>query len=88
MIGIAGTDEKCAYVVDELGAEACINYRTDDLPSRLKELCPKGLDVYFDNVGGPILDAALGRLAIGAWRCAGPSPPTTRCASRPVPPTT
>lgn len=66
VIGIAGTDEKCAYVVDELGAEACINYRTDDLPSRLKELCPKGLDVYFDNVGGPILDAALGRLAIGA----------------------
>lgn len=65
VIGIAGTDEKCAYVADELGAEACLNYRTDDLATRLKELCPKGVDVFFDNVGGATLDAVLGRIAVG-----------------------
>jgi NADPH-dependent curcumin reductase CurA len=63
VVGIAGTDEKCAWVVDELGADACINYRTEDVPARLRELCPKRIDVYFDNVGGDILDAALGALA-------------------------
>ncbi len=66
VIGIAGTAEKCRYVTEELGAEVCLDYRLDDLPTRLKELCPKGVDVYFDNVGGSTLDAVLGRLAIGA----------------------
>jgi NADPH-dependent curcumin reductase CurA len=62
VIGIAGSDEKCAWV-ESLGAEACLNRHTDDLGRRLKELRPKGVDVYFDNVGGPILDIALRRIA-------------------------
>ncbi|MGH9274899.1 MAG: NADP-dependent oxidoreductase, partial [Acidimicrobiales bacterium] len=63
VIGIAGTDEKCAWLVDELGIDGAINHRTDDIPARLRELCPKRVDVFFDNTGGPILDAVLGRLA-------------------------
>jgi NADPH-dependent curcumin reductase CurA len=63
VIGIAGTDEKCAWLVDDLGVDGAINHRTDDLPARLRELCPKRVDVFFDNTGGPILDAVLGRLA-------------------------
>lgn len=63
VIGVAGTAEKCAWLVDELGIDGAINHRTDDLPSRLRELCPKRIDVFFDNTGGPILDAVLGRLA-------------------------
>jgi NADPH-dependent curcumin reductase CurA len=66
VVGIAGTDDKCAWVVDELGFDACINYRTEDVAARLVELCPDGIDVYFDNVGGAILDAVLANLAIGA----------------------
>ncbi len=66
VIGIAGTDEKCRWVVDDLGFDACINYRTENVAGRLIELCPDGVDVYFDNVGGEILDAVLGNLAIGA----------------------
>jgi NADPH-dependent curcumin reductase CurA len=64
VVGIAGTDEKCAWVVDELGFDGCINHRTDDITARLRELCPDRVDVYFDNVGGPILDAVLGGLAM------------------------
>ena len=63
VIGITGTDEKCRWLVDELGIDGAINHRTDDLTARLKELCPKRVDVFFDNTGGPILDAVLGRLA-------------------------
>jgi NADPH-dependent curcumin reductase CurA len=63
VIGITGTDEKCAWLVDDLGIDGAINHRTDDIPARLRELCPKRVDVYFDNTGGPILDAVLGRLA-------------------------
>jgi len=66
VIGIAGTDEKCAWLVGELGLDGAINHRTDDIPSKLRELCPKRVDVFFDNTGGPILDAVLGRLADGA----------------------
>ena len=58
VIGIAGSDEKCAWVIDELGFDACINRRTEDVNARLKELCPKGIDVYYDNVGGELLDIA------------------------------
>jgi NADPH-dependent curcumin reductase CurA len=65
VIGIAGSDEKCHFVVDELGFDAAINHRTDDLATALKEHCRKGVDVYFDNVGGRVLDAVLGRLAFG-----------------------
>lgn len=64
VVGIAGSDEKCRVVVDEFGFDACINHRADDLPAALKEHCPKRVDVYFDNVGGPTLDAVLGRLAM------------------------
>ena len=63
VIGIAGTDEKCRWLVDDLGLDGAINHRTDDIAARLKELCPKRVDVFFDNTGGPILDAVLGRIA-------------------------
>jgi len=66
VVGIAGTDDKCRFVVEELGFDAAINYRTDDLGAALKKHCPKRVDVYFDNVGGPVLDAVLGRIADGA----------------------
>ena len=63
VIGITGTDEKCAWLVDDLGLDGAINHRTDDISAKLRELCPKRVDVFFDNTGGPILDAVLGRLA-------------------------
>ncbi|WP_156744554.1 NADP-dependent oxidoreductase [Mycobacterium sp. E740] len=63
VVGIAGGPDKCRAVVDDFGFDACIDYRADDLPAALKQHCPKGVNVYFDNVGGPILDAVLGRLA-------------------------
>jgi hypothetical protein len=63
-IGIAGGADKCAWVKDELGFDACIDYKHEDVGARLTELCPNGVDVYFDNVGGDILDAALARLAM------------------------
>lgn len=65
VVGVAGTPEKCRFVVDELGFDACIDHRRDDLRAALREHCPQRVDVYFDNVGGPVLDAALGRLAQG-----------------------
>ena len=64
VVGIAGTDDKCAWLTDELGFDASINYKTEDVGAMLRELCPNGIDVYFDNVGGAILDAALGLLAL------------------------
>ena len=66
VIGIAGTAEKCAWITEELGFDAAINYRTEDVGRRLAELCPDGIDVFFDNVGGAVLDTVLARLAIGA----------------------
>ncbi|MBK5287186.1 MAG: NADP-dependent oxidoreductase [Acidimicrobiia bacterium] len=66
VVGIAGSDEKCRWVVDELGFDACINYKAESVPDRLAALCPDGIDVYFDNVGGEILEAVLGNLAVGA----------------------
>jgi NADPH-dependent curcumin reductase CurA len=65
VIGVAGSDEKCRWLVDDLGADGAINYRTDDLAAKIKEFCPKGVDVFFDNTGGPVLDAVLGRIANG-----------------------
>jgi len=67
-IGIAGGQEKCDWVVKELGFDACIDYKAGPSAVRdgLKAHCPKGIDIYFDNVGGEILDAALARLARGA----------------------
>jgi NADPH-dependent curcumin reductase CurA len=66
VIGIAGSDDKCRWLVDDLGLDGAINHRTDDVSAKLKELCPKRVDVYFDNVGGPVLDAVLARIANGA----------------------
>jgi NADPH-dependent curcumin reductase CurA len=65
-VGIAGGPQKCEWVAGELGFDACIDYKAEDVPSALREHCPQGVDVYFDNVGGEILDAALARLARGA----------------------
>jgi NADPH-dependent curcumin reductase len=66
VVGIAGGPQKCAYVVQELGFDAAIDYKSEDVKGALGTHCPKGIDVYFDNVGGDILDAALTRLARGA----------------------
>ncbi|WP_254127237.1 NADP-dependent oxidoreductase [Aquihabitans sp. G128] len=63
VVGIAGGPEKCRVVVEDFGFDSCIDYQAGDLKAALKEHCPKRVDVYFDNVGGPILDAVLGRLA-------------------------
>jgi len=62
-VGIAGGSEKCRYVVEELGFDAAIDYKSQDVDGALGEHCPQGIDVYFDNVGGEILDAALAHLA-------------------------
>lgn len=66
VIGTAGTDDKCATVVDDYGFDACINYRTESISARLRELAPDGIDVFFDNVGGDVLEAALSNLALHA----------------------
>jgi NADPH-dependent curcumin reductase CurA len=66
VIGIAGGPEKCRTVVEELGFDACIDYKAGDVGAALREHCPKGIDVYFDNVGGEILEACLARLALHA----------------------
>jgi NADPH-dependent curcumin reductase len=62
-VGIAGGEQKCRWIVEELGFDAAIDYKGEDVPEALKRHCPEGIDVYFDNVGGDILDAALARLA-------------------------
>ena len=66
VVGIAGGPQKCRAVVQDFGFDACIDYRGEDVPAALKRHCPRGVDVYFDNVGGEILDAVLGRLARNA----------------------
>ena len=66
VVGIAGTDEKNDYLRDELGFDATINYKTDDVAASLAEACPDGVDVYFDNVGGEISDAVLRLINHGA----------------------
>ena len=65
VIGIAGTDEKINYVADELGFDATPNYKTEDIPTRLGALCPDDIDIYWDNVGGELADAAIERIASG-----------------------
>ena len=66
VIGIAGGPEKCAWVTGVAGFDACIDYRDEDLRQALDRLCPEGVDVYFDNVGGDTLLSLLERLALGA----------------------
>jgi len=62
VVGIAGSDEGCRYVTKELGFDACINYRTENVSEALARSCPKGIDINFENVGGDILDAVLDRM--------------------------
>jgi NADPH-dependent curcumin reductase CurA len=66
VVGIAGGPEKCRYVVEDLGFDAAVDYKVGDVRAALFAHCPDGIDVYFDNVGGEILDAALARLDRGA----------------------
>jgi len=66
VVGIAGGADKCRYLVEELGFDAAIDYKHEDVRLALRQHCPKGIDVYFDNVGGEILDAALAQLAMHA----------------------
>jgi NADPH-dependent curcumin reductase CurA len=66
VVGIAGGAEKCAFLVDELGFDAAVDYKAGDIRKPLKEACPKGIDVYFDNVGGEILDTCLALINLRA----------------------
>jgi NADPH-dependent curcumin reductase len=59
VVGLAGGPDKCSYVKNELGFDACIDYKAGNISANLKAACPKGIDVYFENVGGEILDAVL-----------------------------
>jgi NADPH-dependent curcumin reductase CurA len=65
-VGIAGGPAKCEWVVKELGFDACIDYKAGAVKDGLKQHCPEGVDIYFDNVGGEILDAVLARITRGA----------------------
>jgi len=64
LVGIAGSPEKCAWIVDELGFDQAVNYRTDDVAATLRAACPGGIDLYYDNVGGELLDICLAQLAL------------------------
>jgi NADPH-dependent curcumin reductase CurA len=66
VIGIAGGPDKIRYLTDELGFDAAIDYKSESVGSRLRELAPNGVDVFFDNVGGPVLDAVLDNIAMRA----------------------
>lgn len=59
VVGVAGTQEKCAFVVDELGFDACVSHRDEALSERLGAACPDGIDIYFENVGGKVFEAVL-----------------------------
>lgn len=65
-VGIAGGPEKCGIVKEEFGFAECVDYKAGSLPVMLKEACPDGVDVYFDNVGGDVLAAAMANLAVGS----------------------
>lgn len=66
VVGIAGGPEKCRWLVEDLGLDGAVDHREGQVAARLKELCPQRVDVFFDNVGGPVLDAVLTRLAMHA----------------------
>ena len=73
VIGIAGGAQKCSYVKDELGFDACIDHKADDFAEQLAKVCDSGIDVYYENVGGKVFDAVLPLLNTGAripvWPC-------------------
>lgn len=62
VVGICGTDEKCLFLTSELGFDAAVNYKKGNVSERLLELCPAGVDVYFDNVGGDVSDAVISQM--------------------------
>ena len=66
VVGIAGADDKCKWIVDELGFDAAINYKTENVPEALKKHCPNGIDIDFENVGGEIMDAVLAQINLRA----------------------
>lgn len=66
VFGMAGSDEKCAWLTDELGFDGALNYKTADVAAEVDRLCPNGINVFFDNVGGDILDLCLDRIAMNA----------------------
>ncbi|XP_029983139.1 prostaglandin reductase 2 isoform X1 [Sphaeramia orbicularis] len=66
VVGICGSDDKCRALVEDLGFSAAINYRQDDVCARLKECCPDGIDVYFDNVGGHISETVIAQMNKGS----------------------
>lgn len=66
VVGIAGSDEKCRWITETLGFDAAINYKTENVRGQLKKHCPQGIDVFFDNVGGAILDSVLTRINVKA----------------------
>ncbi len=66
VVGVAGGAEKCAWLTKQAHFDAAIDYKNEDVGARLSELCPGGIDVFFDNVGGEVLDEALARIARGA----------------------
>ena len=65
VIGIAGGEMKCNWLMDNLGIDAVIDYKSDDVEKRMAELCPDGMDIFFDNVGGEVLNAAMANMAKG-----------------------
>jgi NADPH-dependent curcumin reductase CurA len=66
VVGIAGSDDKCRWITEDLGFDAAINYKKEDVGAALKRECPKGIDIDFENVGGEILDAVLLQMNLGA----------------------
>lgn len=66
VIGLAGSDEKCERLITELGYDVALNYKSPELSAQLAAACPNGIDVYFDNVGGPLLEVVLNHIALGA----------------------
>jgi NADPH-dependent curcumin reductase CurA len=83
VVGSVGSDAKAAYIVEQLGFDAAVNYKADDLEQQLDAACPEGIDVYFDNVGGHLSDLVIQRLrprarvilcgATAEWSAAAPS---------------
>ena len=64
VVGVAGAEAKCRYAVDTLGLDACVSHRDDDLAGALRETCPDGIDIYYENVGGKVFDAVIGLMNV------------------------
>ena len=64
VVGVAGAEAKCRYAVDTLGLDACVSHRDDDLAGALKDACPDGIDIYYENVGGKVFDAVIGLMNV------------------------